>query len=73
MKNEVANQTGTLVVATIGYTVATNPAAFYETETWHSGMAIGGAVVLVLAILNGLYALKKNMKYTGKERRRDKS
>jgi len=50
----------------IGTSMAVGPSMaaphFYETNTWLSAIAIVGAIVLCLALINGVVTLRRNIK-----------
>ena len=67
MKNEAAPIAANVVAAGTGVVAASNPQMFYNTPEWLSLIAIGGAVVLLLAAINGAFTLRRNMKERNKK------
>ena len=70
MKSETAPLVANISAAGAGVVAASTPSVFYESPEWIGLVAIGGAVVLALAIINGIFTLKRNLKYKGKDRRK---
>ncbi len=70
MKSEAAPLTANVGAASVGIVAASTPEMFYNTPEWLGAIAIGGAIVIFLAVINGIFTLRKNLRYKGKERRK---
>lgn len=71
-KGEILTGIGGATIASTPAVLKSSELAFYETGTWASLMAVGGACVIVLSIIHLLIRIVKEApEWDGEERRTD--